>query len=394
MDVVDNPYAPGAGLRPPLLAGRQGELDAFDAILHRGELGRVSRGLVMTGLRGVGKTVLINELATRAEGRGWVTVQAETRREGAPAMMTALAAQLTAGIRRLHGPRLSDLARKALASITAFTVTLDTSGTVSASVQASAGSRTGAPHGPSDLEVDFTALAVDVGRAAMEAGVGAVLLVDELHELDRAGMAALAAGAHVAGQRSVPFVLIGAGLPNLAGRLAEAKSYAERLFDYRPLGQLDPVVAAQALAGPAAEMGVRWSDEALDAVVAAAGGYPYFLQEFGSATWNVAAGPVVGAADARNGISLGRATLDNGFFRSRWDRATATERLFLHAMSGDSGRDTKTSDVAARLGRTMGNLGPIRAGLIGKGLIYAPEYGFVAFTVPGMAGFIQREADR
>ncbi len=391
MDVVDNPYAPGAGLRPPLLAGRQGELDAFDAVLRRGELGRASRGLVLTGLRGVGKTVLINELATRADARGWIVVQAETRREGAPALLTALAAQLTAGIRRLHGPRLPDVARRALASITAFTVTLDSSGAVSASVQASPG-----PGGPGggDLEADFSALAVDVGRAAMEAGVGAVLLVDELHEMDRASMAALAAGAHVAGQRTVPFVVIGAGLPNLAGRLAEAKSYAERLFDYRPLGQLDPAVAGQALSAPAAEMGVRWSDEALQATVTAAGGYPYFLQEFGSATWNVATGPLVTAADARNGVRLGQATLDNGFFRSRWDRATATERLFLRAMSVDSGHDSKTSDVAARMGRTMSNLGPIRAGLIGKGLIYAPEYGFVAFTVPGMAGFIQREADR
>jgi hypothetical protein len=389
VDVVDNPYAPGAGLRPPLLAGRQGEIDAFDAVLRRGELARASRGLVLTGLRGVGKTVLINELATRADARGWIVVQAETRREGAPALLTAVAAQLTAGIRRLHGPRPSDLARKALGSISAFTVTLDPAGNIGASVQASRSGSRGV-----DLEVEFSALAVDIGRAAMEAGVGAVLLVDELHELDRPSMAALAAGAHVAGQRSVPFVVVGAGLPNLAGRLAEAKSYAERLFDYRPLGQLDPDTAAQALSGPAAEMGVQWSAPALESVVEAAGGYPYFLQEFGSATWNVAAGRLVTQADARNGIRLGQATLDNGFFRSRWDRATATERLFLRAMSGDSGQDTKTSDVAARLGRTMSNLGPIRAGLIGKGLIYAPEYGFVAFTVPGMAGFIQREADR
>jgi hypothetical protein len=393
VDAVDNPFAPGAGLRPPVLAGREAELAAFDAVLRRGELGRVSRGLVLTGLRGVGKTVLLNEMAERAEARRWLVVQSEARRDGAGALLANVAAQLTAGVRRLHGPRLSEVARRALASITALTLTVDSTGVVSATVTGTTTTGGDRAAGSGDLEVDLVQVALDVGRAAMEAGVGAVLLLDELHELDRRSMAALAAAAHVAGQRSLPFVVVGAGLPNLAGRLAEAKSYAERLFDFRRLGPLDPDVAVAALTEPASAAGVRWAPGAVDVVADAAGGFPYFLQEFGAACWNLADEGEVTVKDAAAGVRLGQLMLDHGFFLSRWDRATPTERQFLQAMAAD-GEASRTADVARRLGRTMSNIGPIRAGLIAKGLVYAPEYGVVAFTVPGMAGFIRREAER
>ena len=241
--------------------------------------------------------------------------------------------------------------------------------------------------------MDLVQVALDVGRATMEAGVGAVLLLDELQELDRPSMAALAAAAHVSGQRSLPFVVVGAGLPNLAGRLAEAKSYAERLFDFRRLGPLDRDVAATALTEPSSAAGVAWAPGAVEVVADAAGGFPYFLQEFGAACWNLADDGVVTARDAAAGVRLGRLMLDHGFFLSRWDRATATERLFLQAMAAD-GDACRTADVARRMGRTMSNIGPIRAGLITKGLVYAPDYGVVAFTVPGMADFIRREAER
>ncbi len=391
MDAVDNPFAPGAGLRPPVLAGRDGEVRAFDTLLQRGELGRSTRGLVLTGLRGVGKTVLVNAMAERAEDRRWLVVQAEARRDGSAALLASVAAQLTTGVRRLHGPRLSDVARRALDSISALTVTVDSSGQVTAAVQ---GRRTAErASGSGDLEVDLVQVALDVGRATTEAGVGAVMVLDELHELDKQSMAAVAAAAHAAGQRSLPFVVVGAGLPNLAFRLAEAKSYAERLFDYRPLGPLPDELSRAALTEPAAAAGVTWEPAALDVVVAAAGGYPYFLQEFGSACWDVAEGAEVSAVAARAGVRVGQVALDHGFFLSRWERATATEREFLRALAVD-GEQARTADVAGRMGRTMGNLGPIRAGLIGKGLVYAPQYGVVAFTVPGMGGFIQREGSR
>ena len=386
MDAVHNPYSPGAGLRPPLLAGRQPEVDAFDAVLRRGELGRVSQGMMLTGLRGVGKTVLLNEMAARADAGRWITVQLEVRPGGATAALSSLASALSIAIRQQQGPKLSDIARRALGSITGFSITVDPAGTLSASVDVDA-VRSG------DLETDFASLAVDVGQAALEAGIGAAVFIDELQELDKPSMASLAAAVHLAGQRNVPFTVVGAGLPNLPGELADAKSYAERLFDYRPLDKLSGSTAAQALAGPAGDSGVTWLEEALAATIDAADGYPYFLQEFGAATWNVAPGPIITERDAANGILLGQAKLDGGFFQSRWHRATATEQTYLRAMAEDDGEDSRTPVVAARLGRTMSNLGPIRAGLIGKGLIYAPEYGRLAFTVPGMAAFIRRQVD-
>jgi hypothetical protein len=386
MDAVHNPYSPGAGLRPPLLAGRQPEVDAFDAVLRRGELGRVSQGMMLTGLRGVGKTVLLNEMAARADAGRWITVQLEVRPGGATAALSSLASALSIAIRQQQGPKLSDIARRALGSITGFSITVDPAGTLSASVDVDA-VRSG------DLETDFASLAVDVGQAALEAGIGAAVFIDELQELDKPSMASLAAAVHLAGQRNVPFTVVGAGLPNLPGKLADAKSYAERLFDYRPLDKLSGSTAAQALAGPAGDSGVTWLEEALAATIDAADGYPYFLQEFGAATWNVAPGPIITERDAANGILLGQAKLDGGFFQSRWHRATATEQTYLRAMAEDDGEDSRTPVVAARLGRTMSNLGPIRAGLIGKGLIYAPEYGRLAFTVPGMAAFIRRQVD-
>jgi AAA ATPase domain len=390
MDAISNPYSPGAGLRPPLLAGRQSEVDAFDAVLRRGELGRVSQGIMLTGLRGVGKTVLLNEMAARAEESRWITVQLEVRPGGATAALSSLASALNMAIRRQQGPKLSEIARRALSSITGFSITVDPSGTLSGSIEGSVDAdalRSG------DLETDFASLAVDVGQAALEAGIGAAIFIDELQELDKPSMASLAAAVHLAGQRSVPFIVVGAGLPNLPGKLAEAKSYAERLFDYRQLGKLPGSTAAQALAGPGSDAGVTWLDEALAATINAADGYPYFLQEFGAATWNVSAGPIITERDAANGILLGQAKLDGGFFQSRWHRATASEQTYLRAMAEDDGEDSRTPVVAARLGRTMSNVGPIRAGLIGKGLIYAPEYGRLAFTVPGMAAFIRRQID-
>jgi AAA ATPase domain len=388
VDAVDNPYSPGAGLRPAVLAGRQDEIAAFDALLRRGELGRSTRGMMLTGLRGVGKTVLLNELATMAESREWILAQLEVRPDGSQALLTNLSRLLTLGLRKQQGPKLSDLAKRALGSIKAFSLTVDPSGALGASIDLEA-------VGSGDLEVDFSTLAVDVSRAAMQFGTGVAVFIDELQGLTKPTMASLAAAAHTAGQRNVPFIVVGAGLPNLPGKLAEAKSYAERLFDYRPLGRLEATTAGEALVGPASTNAVEWDQDALDDVIAAADGYPYFLQEFGAASWNMAAGPDhITALDARNGIRLGLAILDGGFFRSRWDRATATERLYLRAMAEDGGKDTRTPDVGTRMGRSASNLGPIRAGLIGKGLIYAPEYGLVAFTVPGMASFIQRQTEQ
>ena len=343
---------------------------------------------MLTGLRGVGKTVLLNELARRGEDRDWIVVQLEVRRDGAAGALGNLTQDLASALKRRQS-KLSVAARKALASIKGFSLTLDPSGALSANLQLDGDSTTSG-----DLERDLVALALDVGRAAREDGIGVLVCVDELQEMDRAPLEAVTAAAHAAGQREVPFIVAAAGLPSLPARLADAKSYAERLFDYRPLGRLSASTAEQALTGPADAAGVSWEPAAVAAVLAAADGYPYFLQEFGSATWEQAIGPAtITPTDATNGIRLGQAVLDGGFFRSRWDRATPTERSYLFAMAADGEGPFQTADIAARMGRTQSNLGPIRAGLIGKGLVYPPEYGKIAFTVPGMAGFVQRHAN-
>jgi hypothetical protein len=271
VDAIRNPYSPGAGLRPPLLAGRQPEVDAFETVLRRGELGRVSQGIMLTGLRGVGKTVLLNELAASAEASGWMTVELEVRPGGATAALSNLASMLTIAIRQQQGPRLSEIARRALGSIKGFSITVDPTGGLRTSLDVD-------PVRSGDLETDFASLAVTVGQTALEAGIGTAVFIDELQELDKPSMASLAAAVHLAGQRNVPFTVVGAGLPNLPGKLADAKSYAERLFDYRPLGKLSGSIAAQALARPAGDSGVTWLEEALQATVAAADGYPYFLR--------------------------------------------------------------------------------------------------------------------
>lgn len=368
------------------MAGRQQEVDGFTAAVARAELARPARGLMLTGLRGVGKTVLLNVMANHAEDRDWTVVRVEVRPDGSPALLGELTAQLARGLRSKRGFRLTDAARRALASVKSLSLTVDPSGTLGASIDFDGA-------GSGDLEVDLSSAVKDVASAARELGTGVAVFIDEMQELDGASMAALSAAAHAAGQRDAPFVLVGAGLPNLPGKLADAKSYAERLFDYRPLGRLESRTASEALAVPATDAGASWDDDALAEAVAAAGGYPYFLQQFGAATWELALGPAITLADARNGIRLGQAILDGGFFRARWDRATPTERRYMKAMSEDAGAGSRTPDVASRMGREMRSLGPIRAGLISKGLIYAPEYGVVAFTVPAMAEFITRQVD-
>ena len=184
--------------------------------------------------------------------------------------------------------------------------------------------------------------------------------------------------------------MIGAGLPNLPGVLAGARSYTERLFAYLRIDRLSRDDAAIALVRPAAEEGVTWTDEAVTAVVDASGGYPYLLQQFGQTTWNAAAASPIGIADAFDGIRVGRGLLDEGFFRARWDRATPAERDYLTAMAPDGDGPSSSGEVARRLGRRIASLGPVRANLIAKGLVFAPEHGQIAFTVPGMAGFIAR----
>lgn len=388
MDAVRNPYAPGVGRPPAALVGRDRQRRAWDVALERVERGSTAQPLVLYGLRGVGKTVLLSGFKRVAQSRNWLVAQVEAG-AGTP-LRDALG-------EALHGP-LTDLARpsagrrllRGLKTALSFKASYDARGSWNFGVDLSEVAGGGADTGL--LETDLAKLIKDLSEAAAEEGVGLALLVDEAQDLTLDELTAVCSIAHLAGQDGWALVVGLAGLPSLPRVLAEAKSYAERLFVFENIEQLPDGLAVEAVTRPSADEGVRWEVHATALVVSAASGYPYFLQQFGQETWNEARGPVITLQDARVGVVRGKAALDTGFLRARWDRATRTEHQYLRAMAAD-GEDTALSrDVASRLGRKPNSLGPARSSLIAKGLVFAPEHGVVAFTVPGMADFIQRQS--
>jgi len=394
MDPVANPYSPGAGLRPPELAGRDPEIANFETLLARAASGRADQSVILTGLRGVGKTVLLTDLASRARAAGWVVAQVEARPEeaGGASFRHRVARGLNGSLRQMTGRwGLGDRLRAALATFTSFSIKTDPSGSLSVGIDVDP--RRGRADTGS-LDLDLTELAFDLAESAAEHAGGVVVLIDEMQDLDETELSAICGACHETGQQSVPFYVVGAGLPSLPGLLADARSYAERLFAYRPIGPLDPAAAWLAVQRPAETQSVRWADEAVGLLVQRSAGYPYFLQEFAKATWDSAPGPGIQRLDAELGVELGRERLDAGFFRSRWTRATPAEREYLKAMAADGAGPSLSGEIARRLGKTrVQQVGPIRANLIHKGLVYPPEHGQIAFTVPGMADFIQRQGD-
>ena len=247
-----------------------------------------------------------------------------------------------------------------------------------------------------DLELDLSELLVDLGEAADDLGVGVLLLVDELQELPRPDVAALAGAAHHVNRRGLPVAVCGAGLPNLPTLLTEAKTYAERLFAYRRIGALSGPEAADALRLPAEALGVTWQGGALDHAVEAAEGYPYFLQVFGKQIWDGApAADAISADDAHAGVLLAQSELRDSFYRPRWERATPAQKAYLRAMAAEAGDGVtvRSGRVVARADKSHSELSTSRDHLIRRGLIYAPARGEVAFTIPGMAAFIRKDAE-
>jgi hypothetical protein len=392
MDARSNPYSPGAGVRPAELAGRDQEIESFAVLRHRAANGRSAQSIIFSGLRGVGKTVLLRELHASAEEDGWITAIVEAdQSSGRSPFRSQVASALNASLRRANGSRRAGSRLKAaLRTFRSFSLTASPDGSLSIGIdlepqpgRADTGS----------MPTDLSDLAIDLGDAARELGVGAALFVDEMQHLTEDDLAAICQACHLATQRNLPFFVIGAGLPNLPGALAEAKSYAERLFLFTRIDRLDPAAARLALTRPASDEGVDWADAAAQQVLDAADGYPYFIQQFGKTTWDAAIASPIATVDAQQGIRTGKALLDQGFFRARWDRATPSEREYLRAMSSDGDGPSSTGEIAQRLGKKPTSLGPARANLIAKGLVYAPEHGQIAFTVPGMADFIAREIE-
>lgn len=386
MDAVRNPYSPGAGRKPAALVGRDDALKNWATALKRAEAGRTDQPFVLYGLRGVGKTVLLSEFRRNADKRGWIVAQIEGGSDKALRQLLGEA---------LYEP-LSDLARpaagtrilKALKTALSFKASYDTTGTWTFGLDLSGARGGGADTGI--LDTDLRKLIHDLADAAGEEGVGLAILIDEAQDLSVEELSTLCVIAHAAAQDSWPVMFGFAGLPSLPRILAEAKSYAER-FQYSKIEQLSVEAAGAALTIPAAEEDAEWDDDAVAVAVAASGRYPYFLQQFGQDAWGAATGPQITRLDAEIGVARGTAQLDNGFFRARWDRATPGEQNYLRAMAADGDGGSPSSRVAERLGKSIASLGPTRAKLIAKGLVYAPEHGVVAFTVPGMAAFIDRQ---
>ncbi len=391
MDPIRNPYSPGAGLRPFELAGRDQEIATFDVLRARARQRRNGQSIILYGLRGVGKTVLLNELAEAARSDGWIVAKVEADASGSRSPFRSQIAQsLNVALRQVQGKGArGNRLKAALRTFKSFSLNAAPDGTLSVGIELEPA------HGRADtgsLQADLTDLALDLGDAAVELDCGVALFIDEMQDLKVDELSAICQACHEAGQQNKPFYIVGAGLPNLPGILAEARSYAERLFNYATLGPLPPAEAAAALTRPAAHERVAWTDEAVAIVVDAAGGYPYFLQEYGSGAWDVATSSPIDTRDAAEGIRIGKARLDNGFFRSRWERATPGERDYMSAMAADGDAPSQSGEVARRLDKQPTQLGPVRAKLIAKGLVFAPEHGSIAFTVPGMADFIARQA--
>lgn len=395
MDPVRNPYAPGAGQRPPELAGRDTELSAFDVVLERIAHGRPERSLVLTGLRGVGKTVLLNQLRSAAIGRGWGTGKIEARPD--QSLRRPVSSALHMALRELRHPD-QDSMDAVLAVLKAFALR---QAPVDAKVRDRWQPGIDAPAASGradsgDMEIDLVELLSDAAGLAADVGKGIALFIDEMQDVQPDDVSAICAACHELSQQGAPLIVVGAGLPHLPAVLSASKSYSERLFRYLRIDRLDRDAADRALLAPAEREEVTFEPAALDALFAAADGYPYFVQAYGKVTWDVSASSPITAADVAMAAPVAEAELAVGFFGSRYDRATPAEREYMHAMAdlgGPAGASVATSEVAVSLGRKPASLSPARDSLIKKGLVYSAERGQIAFTVPHFGRFLLTHPD-
>ena len=387
MDPRRNPYAPGAGTPPPELAGRDDLIERAAIALDRIRAGRAARSLILHGLRGVGKTVLLNRIETDAEARGFACVRVEAPEDRSlPALLTPV---LRVALLRLdRGKRVrANLARagRALAGFAKALKVKYRDIEVSTDFEPERGL---ADSG--DLDTDLTDLLASLGIAAREYRTGIVLFIDELQYVHDDQLASLIRALHSASQRQLPMTMLAAGLPQLIGQMGRAKSYAERLFEFVPIDRLDDEAARTALSVPAEREGVAFTPEAIAEILRHTRGYPYFLQEWGRHAWNVAQTSPISRADARRATVLALAELDAGFFRVRFDRLTPTEKRYLGAMAELGPGPHRSGDIAERLGKGVTSVAPVRSELIAKGMIYSPAHGDTAFTVPLFDGFMTR----
>ena len=402
MDPIRNPYAPGAGQRPPELAGRDEQLHAFDVVLERIARGRPERSIVLTGLRGVGKTVLLNALRSAAVRAHWGTGKLEARPD--QGLRRPLSAALHVAVRELGHPA-GDQVDHVLGVIKAF-AQRDAAPGAKLREKWNPGIDAPAATGRADsgdIEIDLVELLTDVGGLAADVGRGVAVFVDEMQDLSADDVSAVCAACHEISQSGLPVIVVGAGLPHLPAVLSASKSYSERLFRYQRIDRLDRAAADLALVAPAGDEDAVFTPEALDAMYAATAGYPYFVQAYGKVAWDVAPRSPITAEDIAVAAPEAEAELAVGFFGSRFERATPAEREYLRAMadaaqslveSGEEVDETEsvpTSAVATVLDRKPQSLSPARDALLKKGLIYSGERGRIAFTVPHFGRYLRTQ---
>jgi hypothetical protein len=387
MDAVTNPYAPGAGAPPPELAGRDELRETVRVAIERLRRGLPSKSILMVGLRGVGKTVLLDRMRDDAEAGGIYTLRIEAP-EGR-SLPALLAPQLRIALLRMsRHEQAKAFGERALRALAGFAKSLKVKYhdiEVGLDFDPEPGL---ADNG--DLEHDLQALFEAAGEAAKKAGTALVLFIDELQYVEEAQLAALITALHRTAQRQLPVTLVGAGLPQLRGRMGQAKSYAERLFDFPQIGALPPDAAKFAIAKPAADQGVGIEELALERIVQETRGYAYFLQEWGKHAWDTAAASPITLTDVERASRLTIGALDESFFRVRFDRLTLAEKKYLRAMAEIGPGPHRSGDIANVFGRKVSSLAPIRNQLISKGMIWSPSHGDTAFTVPLFDEFIRR----
>lgn len=387
MDPVRNPYSPGAGTPPPELAGRDKLIAQIKLSIARIRVGKPAKSVLMIGLRGVGKTVLLDRMLKDADASGAYTIRIEApENRSLPAL---LAPQLRAVLLKLSRVQAAkDMAQRGLKALAGFAKSLKLKYAdieVGLDLDPEPGL---ADNG--DLETDLTTLLEVVGRAAQEATTVVVIFIDELQYIQIDQFAALISALHRCAQGSLPIVMVGAGLPQLRGLAGNAKSYAERLFDYPTVGALAPAEAEQAIAKPATSQGVIVNPDAIAEIIRVTRGYPYFLQEWGKHAWDVADASPITFAHVRIASVEAVAALDEGFFGVRFDRLTPAERRYLGAMAELGAGPHRSGDIAQTLRKPINSQGPVRQSLITKGMIWSPNHGDTAFTVPLFDEYMKR----
>lgn len=386
MDPRRNPFAPGAGTPPPELAGREALRERVAVALDRISAGRAAQSVILYGLRGVGKTVLLSAMRRDAEAGGMAVIAIEApETRSLPAV---LAPALRAALLRLDRIKgAGDKVRRALSALAGFVKLKASYGDLSLAIEHE--SEPGLADS-GDLEADLTDLVRALGEAAAERGTAAVLFIDELQYVAEDQLAALIVALHAANQNQLPVTLVGAGLPQLLGQMGRAKSYAERLFAFEMIGPLDLAAATAALRHPIVAQGEEIDSAAIDKIFAATEGYAYFLQEWGKQCWDVAEHSPITAADVVTAQTSVLAQLDQSFFRVRLDRLSPAEKRYVSAMAQLGPGPQRSGEIAQAMEVKVTTVAPIRSSLIAKGMIYSPGHGDTAFTVPMFDAYIRR----